>query len=162
MFFIVKFFQIKPIMTQNKKKLIVNIVSLWFTCFQHCLRKQNGGAKAKELQICFRFKVNDRTTKQELIIERLFPIRISANPGRDCNEFDLNSLSKMQSPLCSSPQGDVQIMVPPNAILSAIDDEEFKNNLSEEEKAAFCEGLILIPNYYFSGSIMRQMCHISL
>ena len=155
MFFIVKFFQIKPIMTQNKKKQIVNIVSLWFTCFQHCLRKQNGGAKAKELQICFRFKVNDRTTKQELIIERFFPIRISANPGRDCKEV---SLSKMQSPFCASPNA----MVSPNAILSAIDDEEFKNNLSEEEKAAFCEGLILIPNYYFSGSIMRQMCHISL
>ena len=103
--------------------------------------------------------MNDRTTKQELIIERFFPIRISANPGRDCKEF---SLSKMQSPFSASPQGDLQIMVPPNAILSAIDDEEFKNNLSEEEKAAFCEGLILIPNYYFSGSIMRQMCHISL
>ena len=101
--------------------------------------------------------MNDRTTKQELIREQFFPIRISANPGRDCKEF---SLSKMQSPFSASPQGDLQIMVPPNAILSAIDDEEFKNNLSEEEKAAFCEGLI--PNYYFSGSIMRQMCHISL
>ena len=96
--------------------------------------------------------MNDRTTKQELIIERFFPIRISANPGRDCKEF---SLSKTQSPFCASPNA----MVPPNAILSAIDDEEFKNNLSEEEKAAFCEGLI--PNYYFSGSIMEtDVSHI--
>ena len=132
-------------MTQNKKKKqIFNIVSLWFTCFQHCLRKENGGAKAKELQICFRFKVNDRTTKQELIIERLFPIRISANPGRDCKEFDLNSSNKIQSSFLSSSQGGLQNMVSPNAILSAIDDEEFKNNLSEEERAAFCQGLILI------------------
>ena len=132
------------------KKQIVNILSLWFTCFSHCLRAAKGRPKYKELQICFRFKVNDRTTKKELIIERLFPIRISANPGRDCNEFDLNSLSKMQSPLCSSPQGDVQIMVPPNAILSAIDDEEFKNNLSEEEKAAFCKGLIFKSHNSFT------------
>ena len=132
-------------MTQNKKKKqIFNIVSLWSTCFQHCLRKENGGAKAKELQICFRFKVNDRTTKQELIIERLFPIRISANPGRDCKEFDLNSSNKIQSSFLSSSQGDMQNIVSQNAILSAIDDEEFKNNLSEEERAAFCQGLILI------------------
>ena len=138
-------------MTQNKKKKqIFNIVSLWFTCFQHCLRKENGGAKAKELQICFRFKVNDRTTKQELIIERLFPIRISANPGRDCKEFDLNSSNKIQSSFLSSSLGDTQKMVSPNAILSAIDDEELKKNLSEEEKAAFCKGLIFISHNSFT------------
>ena len=77
-------------------------------------------------------------------MERLFPIRISANPGRDCKEFDLNSSNKIQSSFLSSSQGDMQNMVSQNAILSAIDDEEFKNNLSEEERAAFCQGLILI------------------
>ena len=49
----------------------------------------------------------------------------------------------MQSSLLSSSQGDMQNMVSTNAILSAIDDEGFKNNLSEEEKAAFCKGLII-------------------
>ena len=76
-------------------------------------------------------------------MERLFPIRISANPGRDCKEFKLNSSNKIQSSFLSS-QGDIQNIISPNAILSAIDDEEFKNNLSEEERAAFCQGLILI------------------
>jgi len=75
-------------------------------------------------------------------MERLFPIRISANPGRDCKEFDLNSSNKIQSSFLSSSQGHMHNMVSPNAILSAIDDEEFKNDLSEEEKAAFCKGLL--------------------
>ena len=41
-------------------------------------------------------------------------------------------------------------MVSPNSILSAIDDEEFKNNLSEEEKAAFCKGLIFKSHNSFT------------
>ena len=77
-------------------------------------------------------------------MERLFPIRVSANPGRDCKEFDLNPTNKIQS--SSSSQG----IVSPNAILSAIDDEAFKNNLSEEEKAAFCKGLIFTPHFSVS------------
>ena len=104
------------------------------------------GAKAKELQICFRFQVRDRTTKKELTMERLFPIRVSANPGRDCKEFDLNSSNKTQSSSTSSPHD----IVSPNAILSAIDDEAFKNNLNEEEQAAFCKGLFFKQHFSFS------------
>ena len=146
-----KFFSDQP---WNKKKQIVNIFSIWFTCFSNCLRSAKGGAKAKELQICFRFKVSDRTTKKELIMERLFPIRVSANPGRDCKEFDLNPSNKMQSSSSSSPQG----IVSPNAILSAIDDEAFKNNLSEEEKAAFCKGVIFKPHFFFSRFLQFLPC----
>ena len=47
------------------------------------------GAKSKELQIRFRFKVRERTTFKEQVIERLIPIRILANPGRDCKEIAL-------------------------------------------------------------------------
>ena len=82
-------------------------------------------------------------------MERLFPIRVSANPGRDCKEFDLNPTNKIQS--SSSSQG----IVSPNAILSAIDDEAFKNNLSEEEKAAFCKGLFF--GSYLSAEVVGSI-----
>ena len=87
-------------------------------------------------------------------MERLFPIRVSANPGRDCKEFDLNPSNKMQSSSSSSPQG----IVSPNAILSTIDDEAFKNNLSEEEKAAFCKGVIFKPHFFFSRFLQFLPC----
>ena len=79
---------------------------------------------------------------KEQIMERLFPIRISANPGRDCKEFELNSPKK--GPLTSSSTQDgLQGLISSTAILSAIDDEAFINNLTDEEKAEFCRGLIL-------------------
>ena len=107
------------------------------------------GAKSKELQIRFRFKVRERTTFKEQVIERLFPIRILANPGRDCKEIALRPSNRTPSfPWAStwnsistlSPAG-VPGMLSPSAILSAIDDENFATRLSEEERAAFCEGL---------------------
>ena len=78
---------------------------------------------------------------EEQIMERLFPIRISANPGRDCKEFELNSPKRGPS-TSSSTQDGLQSLISPSAILSAIDDEAFINNLTDEEKAEFCRGLI--------------------
>ena len=103
-------------------------------------------AKSKELQIRFRFIVRERTTFKEQIIERLFPIRLLANPGRDCKDLTTrpshikrttwNSLANMNG----APG-----MIPASVILGAVDDDEFSTKLSEDEKVAFCEGKILLP-----------------
>ena len=69
-------------------------------------------------------------------MEQLFPIHISASPGRDCKEIKLEA--RVPSPELNNMHGTVS----PNAILNAINDDSFKNNLSEEEKAAFCKGMI--------------------
>ena len=111
------------------------------------------GAKSKELQIRFRFKVRERTTFKEQVIERLFPIRILANPGRDCKEIALRPsnrtpsfpwASTWNSTLSTFSQANMPGMISPAAILSAIDDEAFNTRLTDEEKAAFCEGMIEI------------------
>ena len=73
---------------------------------------------------------------KETIMEQLFPIHISASPGRDCKEIKLET--RVSSPELNNMHGTVS----PNAILNAINDDSFNNNLSEEEKAAFCKGLI--------------------
>ena len=108
------------------------------------------GAKSKELQIRFRFKVRERTTFKEQVIERLFPIRILANPGRDCKEIALrpsNRTPSLQWPstvnwnsLSSFSQNGGPGLLTASAILSAVNDDAFNTKLSEEEKAAFCEG----------------------
>ena len=124
-------------------------ISLWFTCFSHCLKMP--GAKSKELQIRFRFKVRERTTFKEQVIERLFPIRILANPGRDCKEIALRPSNRTPSfpwastwnTLSTFTPASMPGMISPTAILSAVDDEAFNTKLTEDEKAAFCEGKIL-------------------
>ena len=79
---------------------------------------------------------------EEQIMERLFPIRISANPGRDCKEFELNSPKRGPS-TSQSTQNGLQGLVSSSLILSVINDEAFIHNLTDEEKAEFCRGLIL-------------------
>ena len=124
----------------------MNITSLWFNCFSHCLKMP--GAKSKELQIRFRFKVRERTTFKEQVIERLFPIRILANPGRDCKDIALRPSNRTPSfpwtstwnPLSTFTLANMPGMISPSAILSAFDDEAFNTKLTEDEKAAFCEG----------------------
>ena len=124
------------------------------------------GAKSKELQIRFRFKVRERTTFKEQVIERLFPIRILANPGRDCKEIALRPSNRTPSfqwsstwnSLTNFSQNGGPGLLTANAILSAVDDDAFNTKLSEEEKAAFCEGKLqfLRPFELFCQSILMQ------
>ena len=84
---------------------------------------------------------------EEEIVEQSFPIRISASPGRDCKEVKVpstkSSSSKIPSSSVSSELNGMHGLhgfVSQNAILNAIDDDSLKNDLTEEEKAAFCKG----------------------
>ena len=83
---------------------------------------------------------------EEGIVEQSFPIRISASPGRDCKEVKVpttkSTSSKIPSSSVSSELNGMHGLVSQNAILNAIDDDTFKNDLTEEEKAAFCKGMI--------------------
>ena len=104
-------------------------------------------AKSKELQIRFRFIVRDRTTFNEQIIERLFPIRLLANPGRDCKDLTTrpsyikrSTWNSLLANMNAAPG-----MIPASVILGAVDDDEIGTQLTEDEKVAFCEGKILLP-----------------
>ena len=83
---------------------------------------------------------------EEEIVEQSFPIRISASPGRDCKEIKVpttkSTSSKIPPSSVSSELNCMHGLVSQNAILNAIDDVSFKNDLTEEQKAAFYEGMI--------------------
>ena len=79
---------------------------------------------------------------EEGIVEQSFPIRISASPGRDCKEVKVPTTKSSSSKIPSSSVSSELNGISQNAILNAIDDDSFKNDLTEEEKAAFCKGMI--------------------
>ena len=79
---------------------------------------------------------------EEGIVEQSFPIRISASPGRDCKEVKVPTTKSTSSTIPSSSVSSELNGISQNAILNAIYEDSFKNDLTEGEKAAFCKGMV--------------------
>ena len=113
---------------------------MWFTCFGDCVKNP---AKSKELQIRFRFIVRERASFREQMYDRLLPIRLVANPGRDCKDVTIRPSyikSRLWNSLANITQNGMGGTIAHSVILSAVNDDDFNSNLTEEEKVAFCEG----------------------